>query len=66
MKSTVHTLEDVSAKASDKNKDWVGRFLCKFMEHKKIKEDISDILNLMQVISTVYDQDLLTDRATYI
>ncbi|CAB3256339.1 unnamed protein product [Arctia plantaginis] len=52
VKSTVHALEDITAKASDKNKDWVGRFLCKFMEHKKIKEDISDIVNLMKRLTT--------------
>ncbi|XP_026738894.1 leucine-rich PPR motif-containing protein, mitochondrial-like [Trichoplusia ni] len=52
VKSTVHTLEDMTIKALDKNKDWVGRFLCKFMVHKKIKEDLTDMLNLLKALNS--------------
>ncbi|XP_075976120.1 leucine-rich PPR motif-containing protein, mitochondrial-like [Anticarsia gemmatalis] len=48
VQSTVHTLEDITSKAMDPNKDWVGRFLCKFMQHKKVKEDISDLFELLK------------------
>ncbi|XP_053615995.1 leucine-rich PPR motif-containing protein, mitochondrial-like [Plodia interpunctella] len=49
--STVHILQDILAKASVKSKDWVGRFLCTFMQHKKLQEDVSDFKNLVQAIS---------------
>ncbi|XP_060804000.1 leucine-rich PPR motif-containing protein, mitochondrial [Amyelois transitella] len=48
---TVHILEDILGKASDRSKDWVGRFLCVFMQHKKVQEDISDFKKLVNVIS---------------
>ncbi|XP_045536900.1 leucine-rich PPR motif-containing protein, mitochondrial [Papilio machaon] len=50
VKSTIHILEDVTAKAMDKNKDWVGRFLCVFMRHKKVKEDLSDFMAIVQAL----------------
>ncbi|KAL0850878.1 hypothetical protein ABMA28_006787 [Loxostege sticticalis] len=50
IKSTVYILEDVLKKAVDKNKDWVGRFLCVFMQHKKVVEDITEFLNLVKAI----------------
>ncbi|XP_045768937.1 leucine-rich PPR motif-containing protein, mitochondrial [Maniola jurtina] len=46
VKSTVYILEDMSAKATDKGKDWVGRFFCAFMRHKRIKEDLTDVLSI--------------------
>ncbi|KAH9628360.1 hypothetical protein HF086_015890 [Spodoptera exigua] len=39
--ATIHTLEDISARSIEKNKDWVGRFLCKFMVHPKDLEKSS-------------------------
>ncbi|XP_039757887.1 leucine-rich PPR motif-containing protein, mitochondrial-like [Pararge aegeria] len=50
VKSTVHLLEDMSAKAADKSKDWVGRFLCGFMRHRRVKEDLSDVLNIAKAL----------------
>ncbi|KAM3967869.1 leucine-rich PPR motif-containing protein, mitochondrial [Aphomia sociella] len=50
IKSTIHILEDVLKKAADKNKDWVGRFLCVFMKHKRIMEDVSDFMELVKAI----------------
>ncbi|CAH0695462.1 unnamed protein product [Spodoptera exigua] len=46
--ATIHTLEDISARSIEKNKDWVGRFLCKFMVHPKVNSDITDVLNLLK------------------
>ncbi|XP_059051022.1 leucine-rich PPR motif-containing protein, mitochondrial-like [Achroia grisella] len=50
VKSTIHILEDVTKKAGDKNKDWVGRFLCVFMQNKRVLEDVSDFLELIKAI----------------
>ncbi|XP_068626542.1 leucine-rich PPR motif-containing protein, mitochondrial isoform X2 [Battus philenor] len=50
VKSTIHILEDVTAKAIDKNKDWVGRFLCVFIKHKKVKVDLSDFMAIIQAL----------------
>lgn len=50
IKSTIHILEDITAKASDKDKDWTGRFLCVCMRQKKIKDDLTEILHLIKVI----------------
>ncbi|CAH0727544.1 unnamed protein product, partial [Brenthis ino] len=47
-KHTIHILEDMTDKAIDKQKDWIGRFLCKFARHKRIKEDLLDLLNLLK------------------
>lgn len=46
--STIHTLEDITDKSIEQNKDWVGRFLCKFMQHPKIKTDLTDVTNLLK------------------
>ncbi|CAK1540253.1 unnamed protein product [Leptosia nina] len=46
LKSTVHILEDMSEKALDKSRDWVGRFLCFFMKSKRVREDVNDVLNI--------------------
>ncbi|XP_072940263.1 leucine-rich PPR motif-containing protein, mitochondrial-like isoform X2 [Epargyreus clarus] len=51
VKSTVHILEDMTSKASEQ-KDWVGRFLCTFMRHSKVKVDLSDFLNLVKALSS--------------
>lgn len=50
IKSTIHILEDITAKALDKDKDWTGRFLCVCMRQKKIKDDLTEILHLIKVI----------------
>ncbi|XP_004930031.2 leucine-rich PPR motif-containing protein, mitochondrial isoform X1 [Bombyx mori] len=47
VKSTVHILEDVLKKGSE-NKDWIGRFLCCFINHKKVMEDLTDFFTLVQ------------------
>ncbi|XP_052737382.1 leucine-rich PPR motif-containing protein, mitochondrial [Bicyclus anynana] len=52
LKSTVHILEDMTAKSSDKSKDWIGRFLCGFMRHSRIKEDLSDLLNIANALQS--------------
>ncbi|CAG9796380.1 unnamed protein product [Diatraea saccharalis] len=52
VKSTVYILEDVTLKASDKNKDWVGRFLCTFMQNKKVKNDVKEMLHLIEAIKS--------------
>ncbi|KAJ8735797.1 hypothetical protein PYW07_007417 [Mythimna separata] len=49
--ATIHILEDMTNKTMVKNKDWVGRFLCKFMVHPKIKTDLSDVLNLLKALN---------------
>nr|XP_026486597.1 leucine-rich PPR motif-containing protein, mitochondrial-like [Vanessa tameamea] len=49
-KSTIHILEDVTSKASEKDKDWVGRFLCVCMSKKKVKEDITEVLLLVKAL----------------
>ncbi|KAJ8736098.1 hypothetical protein PYW08_006754 [Mythimna loreyi] len=49
--STIHILEDITTKSMERNKDWVGRFLCKFMLHPKIKTDVSDVLNLLKTLN---------------
>ncbi|XP_052757762.1 leucine-rich PPR motif-containing protein, mitochondrial-like [Galleria mellonella] len=64
VKSTVHILEDILKKAIDKNKDWVGRFLCVFMQHKKVLEDISDFLELIKAIKAA-DIKISTPAADY-
>ncbi|XP_049882196.1 leucine-rich PPR motif-containing protein, mitochondrial-like [Pectinophora gossypiella] len=50
-KSTIHVLEDMTLKATDKNKDWVGRFLCHFVKQKQQKGDLIDFLNIVKAIS---------------
>ncbi|XP_038207718.1 leucine-rich PPR motif-containing protein, mitochondrial [Zerene cesonia] len=52
LKSTIHILEDMSNRALDKNKDWVGRFLCQFMKSRRIKEDINDVLKIATALSS--------------
>ncbi|KAG6447060.1 hypothetical protein O3G_MSEX004728 [Manduca sexta] len=49
-KSTVHILEDILMKALDKKKDWTGRFLCVFMQHRKVQADLSDFFSLVKAI----------------
>ncbi|CAK1602353.1 unnamed protein product [Parnassius mnemosyne] len=50
VKSTIHILEDITSKAADKGKDWVGRFLCVFMRHKKVTEDLSDLIAIIKAL----------------
>ncbi|XP_028159068.1 leucine-rich PPR motif-containing protein, mitochondrial-like isoform X1 [Ostrinia furnacalis] len=50
VKSTVYILEDILKKATDNNKDWVGRFLCVFMQHKKVVEDLTEFMDLAKAI----------------
>ncbi|XP_063616303.1 leucine-rich PPR motif-containing protein, mitochondrial [Cydia splendana] len=40
LKSSLHILEDGIQKASDKSKDWTGRFLCTFMKKKNEFGDV--------------------------
>ncbi|KAJ0182327.1 hypothetical protein K1T71_001696 [Dendrolimus kikuchii] len=50
IESTANILEDMLKKPIEKNKDWVGRFLCVFMQHKKVNEDLSDFMNLAKAL----------------
>ncbi|XP_045459667.1 leucine-rich PPR motif-containing protein, mitochondrial-like [Melitaea cinxia] len=50
IKSTIHILEDITAKASDKDKDWTGRFLCVCMRQKNINGDLTEILHLIKAL----------------
>ncbi|CAG4977600.1 unnamed protein product [Parnassius apollo] len=50
VKSTIHILEDITSKAADKSKDWVGRFFCVFMRHKKVTEDLSDFMAIIKAL----------------
>jgi hypothetical protein len=50
VKSTAYILEDLKKKATDRTKDWIGRFLCVFIVNKKIKEDLTEFLNLVKVL----------------
>ncbi|XP_032528915.2 leucine-rich PPR motif-containing protein, mitochondrial-like [Danaus plexippus] len=50
IKSVIHILEDITAKALDKKKDWVGRFLCALIKNKRVKEDFPDILSIVKAL----------------
>ncbi|CAG4954237.1 unnamed protein product [Colias eurytheme] len=52
LKSTIHILEDMSNRALDKNKDWVGRFLCQFMKSRRLKDDINDVFQIATALSS--------------
>lgn len=49
LKSTLHILQDLNSKASDKNKDWVGRFVCNFIKNRKGKGDLQDLISILKV-----------------
>ncbi|CAH0405199.1 unnamed protein product [Chilo suppressalis] len=52
IKSTVYILEDMSLKASDKNKDWVGRFLCVLIQNRKVKNNLVEFLHIIKAIKS--------------
>ncbi|KAI5645009.1 leucine-rich PPR motif-containing protein, mitochondrial [Phthorimaea operculella] len=45
---TVHILDDMSLRAMDKNKDWVGRVLCEYLGGKNVKSNLNDFLFLLR------------------
>lgn len=47
--STAYLLEDITKKATEKDKDWVGRFLCEHIQHKKMAADVSDFVKMLKV-----------------
>ncbi|XP_022130285.2 leucine-rich PPR motif-containing protein, mitochondrial [Pieris rapae] len=51
-KSTIHILEDMTTKASDTSKDWIGRCLCQFMKGKSVKDNVNDVLNIAKALSS--------------
>ncbi|KOB73333.1 putative leucine rich protein [Operophtera brumata] len=55
VKSTVFALEELADKATDKNKDWVGRFLCVFMQNRRISTAATDYC--MSRLPEKYSQD---------
>ncbi|VVC95207.1 unnamed protein product, partial [Leptidea sinapis] len=50
MKSLVHILQDMNAKALDKSKDWTGRFLSKVVRSKRSQNDMSDLFNIAKAL----------------
>ncbi|XP_048489346.1 leucine-rich PPR motif-containing protein, mitochondrial [Plutella xylostella] len=48
--STAYLLEDITKKATEKDKDWVGRFLCEHIQHKKMAADVSDFVKMLKEI----------------
>ncbi|CAH4031371.1 unnamed protein product [Pieris brassicae] len=52
LKSTIHILEDMTMKAVDTSKDWIGRCLCQFMKGKHVKDNVNDVLNIAKALSS--------------
>ncbi|KAJ2948053.1 hypothetical protein O0L34_g9850 [Tuta absoluta] len=48
---TVYILNDISLRALDKNKDWVGRFLCEYLGTKNIKSNFNEFLFLLRELN---------------